>query len=349
MAILNYGNQFRYNGGGYVDSKMEPVESVDKLVTDINTLSLYYTPGMKITVLNDELFGTVDYFLTEDYEWKRLIDFDSLTLSLDKGNYDSDEKEDAFLQLHYTNNNGELVALGNAVDLSDLLTDVENRIEALENESGSDVVDTNTFVQKAEFATEFNGETGLFIVFTYNNGESFAIDITTLKPTVYTQGVGVLIGEGNVIGIDEAWIDSKIAPLNEKIANAENEINVLKEQNTAFTSLLETISGSVTKHEQDINKTNSDLTAAIERISGVETKVDNVAAVAEEAKILAQQSLDNQIEGDEVTTSISDKKVSVLISKQENNAIQVNEDGIFVDRITVTYMDEEINNDETSK
>jgi hypothetical protein len=59
--------------------------------------------------------------------------------------------------------------------------------------------------------------------------------------------------------------------------------------------------------------------------------------------------LNNQIEGDEVTTSISDKKVSVLISKQENNAIQVNEDGIFVDRITVTYMDEEINNDETSK
>jgi hypothetical protein len=100
MAILNYGNQFKYSGKGYIDSKMAPVYSVDDLETNVAILSSNYIPGMKVTVLNDGEYGAVDYFLTENYEWKRIVNIDNLTLSLDKGNYDSNPDKEYYLQIH---------------------------------------------------------------------------------------------------------------------------------------------------------------------------------------------------------------------------------------------------------
>ena len=36
MAILNYGNQFKYSGEGYIDSKMAPVNNIDELGDEIS-------------------------------------------------------------------------------------------------------------------------------------------------------------------------------------------------------------------------------------------------------------------------------------------------------------------------
>ena len=197
MAILNYGNQFKYSGKGYIHSKMLPVGSVDELETNVSVLSANYMPGMKVTVLNDGEYGAMEYFLNEDYEWKRVVNLDSLTLSFDKGNYDGEPDTEYYLQIHYTNARGELVALGEALDLSVLLEDVEARIEALENQSGDvpSVEDTNTFVENATLVTEKDGENGIFIKFDYNDGNSFYLDVTSLEPKTYANGVGILIGE----------------------------------------------------------------------------------------------------------------------------------------------------------
>ena len=134
MAILNYGNQFKYNGEGYLDSKMAPVNTVDELEKNVGTLSSLYVPGMKVMVLNDEPFGAVEYFLNENYEWKRVLDLNELTLSLDKDDLGNDGLEEVHLQLMYKNE-----VVGDAIDLSVLLEGVEKRLDVLEEQGSGDV------------------------------------------------------------------------------------------------------------------------------------------------------------------------------------------------------------------
>ena len=280
MAILNYGNQFKYNGSGYVDSKMAPVETVNDLVTDVNELSLYYTPGMRITVLNDGEFGTVEYFLNDDYEWKRFIDLNNLSLSLDKGNYDGDKETDYLLQLHYTNNRNELVALGEAINLSMLLDDVESRIETLENKPEIKFEDTNTFISNAEVVLNNEEEDGLFIKFTYNNGNVLYTDITSLQPKTYENGIGVLIGEDNVISINEEWFETwfqtKIGEFNTRLTDVETVTETLKTNLATLSETLLLISGKANANESEIAKINSKLLGALQDIIGNTTTINEV-------------------------------------------------------------------------
>lgn len=331
MAILNYGNQFKYSGKGYVDSKMAPVHSFEDLEKNVGVLSSLYMPGMKVTVLNDGDFGAVDYFLNQNYEWKRVVNLESLTLSLDKGNYDADENEEKYLQIHYVNSDGELVALGEPVDLSVLFDGMET---------------TNTFVVSAEIVTEMNDEKGLFIKYTYNDGNVFYTDITTLEPKVYTQGVGILIGKDNVINVNEEWFD---VWFKRKISNIETQVKELTTKQESLSTLLNTISDKVSTHETEIKTINGTLTTALNRIGNVENKADYATKVAEEAKTLVQQVVESEVQGDNKTIAISDRKASVLISQKENNAIRINDDGVFVNKIVVNYMDSEINEYENGK
>ena len=66
MAILNYGNQFKYSGKGYIDSKMAPVQKFEDLEKNVSTLASLYAPGMKVMVLEDEFFGPCEYYLSSD-------------------------------------------------------------------------------------------------------------------------------------------------------------------------------------------------------------------------------------------------------------------------------------------
>ena len=338
MAILNYGNQFKYSGKGYIDSKMAPVESVDKLETNVSVLSSQYMPGMKVTVLNDGEFGAVEYFLNDDYEWKRVVDLDKLTLSLDKGDYDSDPKTEYFLQLHYTNTNGELIALGETLDLSILLEDVEARIETLENkEDVPTVEDTNTFVEKADIVTEKDEENGLFVKFTYNNGESFFLDITDLEPKTYANGVGILIGEDNVVSVDEAWFNTWF---DEKIAELSNKLDALASQvEESFTSLsntINTISNKVDAHDNEISSIKTNLTAALTQISENKVTIENVKTTAEEAKTKSEENAVAII-------SLAEKLAKIrgvdFVKAGENITIVENEDGSITLSATVTETD----------
>lgn len=256
MAILNYGNQFRYSGVGYIDNKMAPVNSVEELEIRENILISQYSPGMKVTVLDDGEFGTVDYILNEKYEWKRVVDLDKLTLSLDKGDYEGDSKSECYLQLHYTNVNDELVALGQPLDLSILLEDVEKRIDDLEKQGGSSVEDTNTYIVDANIVTEKDGESGLFIKFDYNNGSSFYSDIEALK-----QINEEWFGE---------WFEGKIVEFNERFESIEENIATLSQALTA-------LSGNVTANADAIS-------SIVQQIAANVSKLEEVESTANETK-----------------------------------------------------------------
>lgn len=276
MAILNYGNQFKYSGKGYIDSKMAPVAKFEDLEKNVGILSSLYAPGMKVMVLNDEPFGPIEYFLTESYEWKRIFDFNQLTLSLDRDDIGNDGKVETHLQLMYNN---EMV--GEAIDLSVLLQDVEKRLEDLEN-----VEDTNTFIEKAELVSKKDGENGIFFKFTYNNGEVFYTDVTSLQPKTYEQGIGILIGDNNVINIDEAWFDewfeTKITELSNRFDLVETEVNNLTSEISILSNSLTAISGKV-----DANTTG--ITEALRQIAANASKIAEVETATSETKVKAEE------------------------------------------------------------
>lgn len=316
MAILNYGNQFKYNGEGYLDSKMAPVNSVDELERNVGTLSALYVPGMKVMVLNDEPFGAVEYFLNDNYEWKRVLDLNELTLSLDKDDLGNDGTEETHLQLMYK---GEVV--GDAINLSVLLEDVEKRLDVLESNEGGDVADTNTFVNSAELVTEYNGENGIFIKFVYNDGTDFAADITALEPKVYSQGVGILIGEGNVISVDEdwfaQWFEGKVNEFNERFSTIESDIDNINENLTTLSQSLSAISGKV-----DTNTSN--ISAALTQIAANAEKIQEAKALAEAAQAKANE---NETKVITLAEQLAEIRGVEYIKAGDNVSVVGNEDG----------------------
>ena len=340
MAILNYGNQFKYSGKGYIDAKMLPVNGVEELETNVSILSSQYVPGMKVTVLNDGEFGAVDYFLNEDYKWKRVVNLESLTLSLDKGNFDGDAQEEALLQLFYTNAQGEFVALGEGVDLSFLLTDVEKRIEALENKEDVQVEDTNTYVIEANIVTEKEGEEGLFIEYVYNNGEKFYTNITELEPKVYSAGVGILIGEDNVISVDDswfdAWFDEKTTELKTKLADLETAIGKVDGKVATLSDNLNAISGRVANNEEAIVSLNSNLTAALVQISENKNEIEKVKGTANDAVTKANNNATKIVTLSEQLAKIRGVE---YIKAGENVNVEVDEDGFVTISSVATSVD----------
>lgn len=283
MAILNYGNQFKYSGRGYLDSKMMPVQKFEDLEKNVSTLASSYAPGMKVMVLEDEFFGPCEYFLNNDYEWKRVIDFEELSLSFDEGDFEGgDGKKEAYIQLNYK---GEV--LGEPINISGLLNDVESRLDALEEKGGVDVEDTNTFVESAEFVTEKEGENGLFIKFTYNDGNSFYSDITALEPETYAQGVGILIGENNVISVDEewfaTWFENKVDEFNERFQAIEGDIDVLEGSVTTLSQTLSALAGNVSANTTSIAN-------MLQQIADNTSKISEVETVANEAKTKSSEN-----------------------------------------------------------
>lgn len=328
MAILNYGNQFKYTGEGYLDSKMAPVNSVDELERNVGTLSSYYVPGMKVMVLNDEPFGAVEYFLNDNYEWKRVLDLNHLSLSLDKEDLGNDGSEEVHLQLMYKNE-----VVGDAIDLSVLLEGVEKRLDVLEEQGSGDVVDTNTFVNSAELVTEYNGENGIFIKFVYNDGTDFAADITALEPKVYSQGLGILIGEGNVISIDEdwfaQWFEEKVKEFNERFLTIESDIDDINESLTTLSQSLTAISGKVDTNTSNISTALTQIAANAEKI--------------QEAKTLAEAAQAKADANESKVTTLAEQLAKIrgveYIKAGENVSVVGNEDGFVTISANVPEFD----------
>ena len=327
MAILNYGNQFKYSGKGYIDSKMAPVKKFEDLEKNISTLASLYAPGMKVMVLEDELFGPCEYFLTNDYEWKRVFDLDELSLSFDEGDFEgNDGKKEAYIQLNYK---GEI--LGEPINISSILGDVESRLDALEEKG--DVEDTNTFVESAELVTEKDGENGLFIKFLYNDGNSFYSDITALEPKTYSQGVGILIGEDNIISVNEewfaAWFEGKVAEFNERFQTIENDIDVLEGNIATLSQKLNALTGDVTANTSSISNILQQIAENVNKLTEIETVANNAKS----------KSLENE----ENITNLSSQLAAIrgveYIKAGANVNVVKDEDGYVTVSATVPEVD----------
>lgn len=81
MGVINYSDQFKFSGKGYMDAKAAPVPNLESLTSISNfMLAKYYEPGMIVLVLDDGLdMGPAHYVLTTDYKWERLVDTSELS------------------------------------------------------------------------------------------------------------------------------------------------------------------------------------------------------------------------------------------------------------------------------
>ena len=196
MAIINYTDQIKYAGRGYLDAKMMPVKTVDEL-KKIPASQRF--EGLTIVVLNDGM--PQDYWLiggTSNSCWlpKTATNFTDLRLALENG----------FLKL---TNAG--IPLGDGVDLKSFFP---------ENEAN------DLYIKSIDYSTQDdNGKTGIFMCFTYSDETKKYLDMSQFLAATYTAGEGIVI-DGNVISLDEA-ISGRIIALEESIEKANASITAL--------------------------------------------------------------------------------------------------------------------------
>ena len=192
MAIINYTDQLKYAGRGYLDAKMMPVKTYEELKRIPQTQRF---EGLTIVVLNDG--HPQDYWLvggTSNSCWKpkTATNFDDLRLTL----------EDGFLKL---TNDG--IQLGEVIDFNDFFPSSSSEI----------------YIKSVDYATvNSDGEKGIFMCFTYSDGSQKYLNMGQFLSNTYEAGSGIVV-ENNVISLDSAII-GKIETL--EVALSELSTNV---------------------------------------------------------------------------------------------------------------------------
>lgn len=192
MAIINYTDQLKYAGSGYLDAKMNPVATV----ADLKTISRNQRfVGLTVTVLNDG--NPQDYWLvngTGNDNWVLKNDFSALKLAL----------EDGWLKLSA---NGKEIS---SVDFNDFIPS---------NGSGDG---SDKFLSNVEYAeANEEGVKGLYMRFTYNDQTVLYLDMAPYIQT-YEEGEGIVI-DGKVISINEALL-GRITTLEAGLENVEKTL-----------------------------------------------------------------------------------------------------------------------------
>lgn len=175
MAIINYTDQLKYAGRGYLDAKMMPVKTYEDLKSIPQTQRF---EGLTIVVLNDG--QPQDYWLiggTSNSCWKpkTATNFDDLRLTLEEG----------FLKL---TNDG--IQLGEAIDFNEFFPSSSSEI----------------YIKSVDYATvNSDGENGIFMCFTYSDGSQKYLNMGQFLSNTYEAGSGIVV-ENNVISLDSAII-----------------------------------------------------------------------------------------------------------------------------------------------
>jgi hypothetical protein len=197
MAIINYTDQIRYAGRGYLDAKMTPVKTYEDLKSIPQTQRF---EGLTIVVLNNG--QPQDYWLvggTTNSCWKpkTATNFNDLRLTLEEG----------FLKL---TNKG--VQLGEAVDFNDFFP--------------SDSSDM--YINSVDYTTvNADGENGVFMCFTYSDTSKKYLNMGQFLSNTYEAGSGIVV-ENNIISLDSA-ITGKIETLEVALSELTDNVNVNKQ------------------------------------------------------------------------------------------------------------------------
>lgn len=238
MAIINYTDQIKYTGRGYLDAKIMPVKSFE----DLKKIPLTQRfEGLTITVLNEN--DPQDYWLiggiTNQY-W----------IQKNTSGYNNELRlvlEEGFLKLMDGNQQ-----MGENVDLNSFWEDKDIYITSV------DYVDSDD-----------SGNSGVFLCFTYSDSNRKYLDMSQFLSDRYESGSGIVI-EDNVISLDSAIV-GRIEYLEFAI---ENEISTREALINDVKSRLEVLSDSVSKNAQDIVSNKNEINALKERVDALSSVPD---------------------------------------------------------------------------
>lgn len=328
MAIINYTDQLKYAGKGYLDSKMMPVKTYD----DLKSIPLSQRfEGFTVVVLNDG--NPQDYWLVGGVSnscWtpKTATSFDELKLVL----------EDGFLKLM----NAE-VELGEAVNLNDFFP-----------QGGEDSGNSNDlYIESVDYTDkDADDNFGIFMCFTYSDGTKKYLNMSQFLSQTYAPGNGIVI-DGNVISIDSAIL-GKIEAFEVKIETLENKTEELTSE-IANKVTADEVSSIISEQTEELfnqiaNKAEkSDLETIGNEIAGVKNIVNEEKVVREEADANLQNEL-NQIKDDLTIVvndvdsnkkNISTNSVEIAALKERVNALSSNAEGSTPDGKTIGVTDDE--------
>jgi hypothetical protein len=244
MAIINYSDQLKYTGRGYLDSKMMPVKTVDDL-KEIPITQRF--EGYTVTVLNDG--NPQDYWLVggvaNKYWVPKTINGNHKDLKL--------VLEEGFLKLF--DKDGQI---GESVDLNDFFPDVpENPEESVD-----------LYISSVEYATSDNeGNNGIFLCFTYSDENKKYLDMSQFLSNTYEQGSGIVIN-GNVISIDEAIL-GRIEVIEQVIENHKIDINDIKERLLGITNSVNENTKNISENAQSIEQNRINIKSLEERVNAL--------------------------------------------------------------------------------
>lgn len=223
MAIINYSDQLKYTGRGYIDAKMMPVKTVEDL-KEIPITQRF--EGYTVTVLNDG--NPRDYWLiggvANKYWVPKTINGNHKDLKL--------ILEEGFLKLH--DNDGQV---GNSVNLNNLFPD-------------------DMYISSVDYSTSDNeGNNGVFLCFTYSDDSKKYLDMSQFLSNTYEQGSGIVI-DGKVISLDDAIV-GRIEVLEQVIEEHKIDIKDIKERLSNISNLINSVNENSKKIEQNkLNITN---------------------------------------------------------------------------------------------
>ena len=326
MAIINYTDQIKYAGKGYLDAKMMPVKTVD----DLKAISLTQRfEGFTVTVLNDG--APQDYWLVGGITNNHWVpktnggNFDELKLVLEEG----------FLKLQ----NGD-VQLGEAIDLNNFFP---------ENPDTPSPSQPDLYIASVDYTTTNDkDENGVFICFTYSNETRKYLDMSRFLPTVYEAGAGIVIN-GNVISLDDA-IEGRIIAVENELANVKTQV---ADEIVNRKIAIDEVKNRINAISQEISNTKSDLQGQIdtlvseianekieretadnehkESINNIKIRIDNlVTAVESNTKGIAENKID-----------INTNAVEIATLKERVNALSAAAEGSTPDGETIGITNDE--------
>lgn len=308
MAIINYSDQLKYTGRGYLDSKMMPVKTVDDL-KEIPITQRF--EGYTVTVLNDG--KPQDYWLVGGVANKYWIpktingNHKDLRLVLEEG----------FLKLF--DNDGQI---GESVNLNDFFPDVP--------ETPEETVDL--YISSVEYVTsDDKGNDGVFLCFMYSDESKKYLDMSKFLSNTYEQGSGIVI-DGNVISLDDAIV-GRIEVLEQVIETHKIDIKDIKERLSNISSVINTVN----ENSKKISENAKIIEQNRLNITSLEERVNALSSVAEGS------TPDGKTIG---ITDDEQKALYVKVLEKDGNILKVDthegNSGLFAS-IPVFYEDDELN------
>lgn len=311
MGVINYSDQLKFTGKGYLDSKMMPVEKV----SDLYNISITQRfEGLTVTVLKDEDGNSKpqDYWLIGGVS-------NSCWIPKTVSGYNNDLKlilENGFLKLMNGNEQ-----LGDEINLNEFFP-------SQPDEPG---YYNDMYISSVDYTyLDDNNNNGIFLCFTYSDNTKKYLDMSQFLSQTYEPGNGIVI-ENNIISIDDA-IFGRIQNIENSIETQKIDIADIKEKISNISSIINTVNENSRKISEN--------TLSIEQnklnITTLEERVNALSSVAEGS------TPDGRTIG---ITNDERKALYVKVLEKDGNMLKVGthegNSGLFVS-IPVFYEDEDL-------